>query len=421
MQKTTFSVTGMRCPNCENAVCRAARTLPGVKTATADYQAGTLVLESSAAIDPDVLRAALEQAGYGLAGADLHACRTNSVYLFIILLGVYMIARHMGWTAVFQSFPVLQGDTAGYLALFVIGLLTSVHCIAMCGGINLGQSVAAGGSVLYNLGRLAGYTLVGGLLGALGSVIAITLQVRGIVGLAAGVFMILMGVNLAGEFSALRRLTPRLPAPLARALAALRQHGPFAIGLANALMPCGPLQSMQLYAIASGGALQGALSMFFFCLGTIPLVLGFGLAAQFLKARWRSWMLQASGVLLVLFGLFMLQNNLALASAALPGRSAGSGGLTATVEGDTQYLTTYLRFNGYDDVTFTAGIPVDWTIVAEPGTLNGCNGEIVLPVFGLQIPLKEGENHIKFTPETAGSYSYSCWMGMLRNTITVEE
>ena len=84
MQKTTFSVTGMRCPNCENAVCRAARTLPGVKTATADYQAGTLVLESSAAIDPDALRAALEQAGYGLAGTDLHACRTNSVYLFII-------------------------------------------------------------------------------------------------------------------------------------------------------------------------------------------------------------------------------------------------------------------------------------------------------------------------------------------------
>ena len=105
---------------------------------------------------------------------------------------------------------------------------------------------------------------MGGLLGALGSVIAITLQVRGIVGLAAGVFMILMGVNLAGDFSFLRRLTPRLPAPLARALAALRQHGPFAIGLANALMPCGPLQSMQLYAIASGGALQGALSMFFF-------------------------------------------------------------------------------------------------------------------------------------------------------------
>ena len=60
-----------------------------------------------------------------------------------------------------------------------------------------------------------------------------------------------------------------------------------------------------------------------------------------------------------------------------------------------------------------------WTITASEDSLNGCNNEIVLPAFDQQIKLKAGENTIRFTPESAGSYPYSCWMGMLRNTITV--
>lgn len=60
-------------------------------------------------------------------------------------------------------------------------------------------------------------------------------------------------------------------------------------------------------------------------------------------------------------------------------------------------------------------------VIAEAGSLNGCNNEIVLPTFGEQIKLTEGENRITFTPEETGEFPYSCWMGMLRNTIVVTE
>ena len=62
-----------------------------------------------------------------------------------------------------------------------------------------------------------------------------------------------------------------------------------------------------------------------------------------------------------------------------------------------------------------------WTIIADEKSLNGCNNEIVIPAFDLQIKLEAGKNTIRFTPESTGSYPYSCWMGMLRNTITVVE
>ncbi|MCD7770069.1 MAG: sulfite exporter TauE/SafE family protein, partial [Oscillospiraceae bacterium] len=188
----------------------------------------------------------------------------------------------------------------------------------------------------------------------------------------------------------------------------------------NGLMPCGPLQSMQLYAIASGSLVAGAASMFFFCLGTIPLVLLCGTAAGLLKMKWRRRMLQAGAALLVLMGVFTVQNNLVLTGFTLPGTSSGSGDvIEAVVDGDTQYVTTTLHANGYDDIQVVAGIPVVWTIEVEESALNGCNKEIILSAFDQQVTLSAGEVTITFTPEEQGTYTYSCWMGMLKNTITV--
>lgn len=232
--------------------------------------------------------------------------------------------------------------------------------------------------------------------------------------------MLLMGIGMLTGFSLPRLFRFRLPSGFIRKLNAFKKYGPFSIGLVNGLMPCGPLQSMQLYAIASGSFLSGAASMFFFCLGTIPLVLLFGITAGILKKRWRQKMVQLGSVMLVLLGLSTMQNNLALTGISLPWtqRSAGSV-ITATVDGSTQYLTTTLHANGYDNIQVAAGIPVVWTILADDTSLNGCNNSFVLPEFNQQITLKTGVNTVTFTPGEPDVYPYTCWMGMLKNTITV--
>lgn len=421
MQEQTFYIEGMTCAGCERVLESAVGRLDGCETVYADRKAGQLKVRYDAPCMEETVIRAVEDAGYHVAEGPQR--RSSGLYLLVILLGLFVIARQLGWTEFFQRFPTVSETQIGYAALFLAGLLTSVHCIAMCGGLNLAQSMRnegrrpLRGSVLYNLGRLTSYTLIGGILGLAGEKAAITLQVRGAIGLLAGLLMLLMGVCM---LSGISMPSIRLPKFMQKGLAALRRHGSFSIGLANGLMPCGPLQSMQLYAIASGSFLTGAMSMLFFCLGTIPLVLLFGAAAGMLKASWRRWMLQIGSALLVLIGLFTVQNNLALAGILLPGaESGGEAAATSVVEDGTQYVTTSLRANGFDDIQVVEGIPVVWTIMADEDSLNGCNNEIVLPAFDQQIKLEAGENTIRFTPERAGNYPYSCWMGMLRNTITV--
>ena len=159
--------------------------------------------------------------------------------------------------------------------------------------------------------------------------------------------------------------------------------------------------------------------MFFFSIGTVPLMLIFGLAVGTLLQKWRSRMLLAGSCLIFLFSVYMIQNNSALLGLGIP--TAGGTGIQAEKREDVQHVTTTLKPNGYEDITVKAGIPVEWIIEADESSLNGCNNEIRIPEYGLDVKLKPGENKITFLPEKTGDYLYSCWMGMLRATIHVVE
>ena len=84
------------------------------------------------------------------------------------------------------------------------------------------------------------------------------------------------------------------------------------IGLFNGLMPCGPLQSMQIVALASANSFTGALSMFFFALGTIPLMLGFGSIVAGLGKHFTKQVLKCGAILVVVMGLSMMSQGTAL-------------------------------------------------------------------------------------------------------------
>ncbi|MCD7723295.1 MAG: sulfite exporter TauE/SafE family protein [Clostridiales bacterium] len=425
MKKICLNVDSMKCSACETSVENAVKNLDGVNFAKADCEKNTLIVEFDEPANEDLIKAAVIKAGYDIA--DKQKGNKNTIYILVIILGLYVIATQCGLTEIFQKFPTVSEEKVSYAVLFVIGLLTSVHCIAMCSGINLAQSVSNTDKhpivkgLSYNLGRLTGYTIVGGVLGLIGEAVAVTLKMRGVIGIIAGTFMVITGINMLGNFGFLKKLTPKMPKRLSVTMAKFSRHGSFAVGIVNAFMPCGPLQSMQLYAIACGSFISGALSMFFFCLGTIPLMFIFSLAAGVLKKKAKNTMLKVSAVLVLVFGIYMLQNNFALTGISLPSLSQSSSEsvITATVSGDKQYITTSLHSNGFDDLQVEAGIPVVWTITVASDALNGCNNEIVIAEYDTQITLQEGENIIEFTPSEKGTFTYTCWMGMLKNTITV--
>lgn len=426
-KKENIKVKNMFCPHCNETIEKAVLTVQGVTKVKADYVRGSVDVE----YDTDMcnirdIKNKINVSGYQVDDNSRNSIM-NGISVVIIILAVWYILRCTGAAVIFQSFPEAK-EGMSYAAIFLIGVLTSVHCIAMCGGINISQSFgsrsrrAVRPSILYNAGRIISYTVIGGLLGSIGSIIAISLQARAVVGMIAGVVMLIMGLNMLGCFKGLKKLGIHLPAVITKRLYGNKSHGSFYIGLVNGLMPCGPLQSMQILAIASGSMVKGALSMFFFSVGTVPLMLLLGIFAGTMKQKFRETMVLVGAVVIMFFGLFTLSNNLVLSGIKIPdfGNSQNIDVAQAVVDNNIQYITTKLQPGSYEAIKVKKGIPVKWTIVAEEGSLNGCNSEIIISEYSIDIKLKQGENIIEFTPQSEGNIPYSCWMGMIKSNIIVE-
>jgi len=191
-------------------------------------------------------------------------------------------------------------SNATYFVIFIVGILSSLHCIGMCGGIMLSQSLSKNdikAPLLYNLGRVVSYTILGGVIGALGSVLSVNTQTSIIIYIIDGAFLVIHGANTMG-FKVFRGLSFRLPF-LSKPPTQTSNSTPFLVGLLNGLMPCGPLQTMQLFALSTGSMTQGALSMFIFSVGTVPLMLVFGFIANSLSKNTSKELIKFSGALIV--------------------------------------------------------------------------------------------------------------------------
>ena len=151
-------------------------------------------------------------------------------------------------------------------------------------------------------------------------------------------------------------------------------------------------------------------------------MLGIGLVSGKLNRRFAGPMRIASAALIAVMGMSMLQNALALSGLSAPAavqpevREDG----TAYLADGVQLVHTTLDYRSYAPITVKAGIPVRWTITADSSVLNGCNEALVIPEYGIQKGLMPGDNVIEFTPTETGTFPYSCWMGMIRSSITVE-
>ena len=435
----------MTCINCQTRIESALNDRSGITEVSVSYETGTAEFSyDSEIVSLDQLITMIGDLGYEASAQNTSQKKVilRAVREIAIIAVLFFLLQRCG--ILNRLVPNSLADSEmGYGMLFVIGLITSVHCIAMCGGINLSQTLQKDTSteiskvmfrntLEYNIGRVVFYTVIGGVLGAVGALAGIgsSLQTstlfQGILKLFAGIIMVVMGVNMLGIFPGLRRLAVHIPNfnKKTKQKSGRKPRTPFFIGLCNGLMPCGPLQSMQVVALASGNPLTGALSMLCFSLGTVPLMLGFGSAVSMLGKRFTRQVLKAGAILVVVMGLSMM-----VQGGTLSGLNSKATGTLMAENTDVdkkntdeiQYITSTLQpGRSYPDITVKAGEPVKWTVEAPDGSVNGCNYKIIQQDLGIEYVFDEGENVIEFTPEKAGTYTYTCWMGMITGKIYVE-
>ena len=209
-------------------------------------------------------------------------------------------------------------------AALLTGFLGSAHCIGMCGGISglfaAQVEVASLRSRLplalaYNAGRLATYAILGFVVGLLGSsVVAGIPALAGPVRLISGIVIVLIGLQIAFNWRVLQpieRMGSVLWAKLAPAAKGLlpvtslpRALG---LGLLWGWLPCGLVYSVLLLAATSERAVDGALVMLVFGLGTLPAMLATGLgAARLSQLLQRRGARLGLGLLIVILGLLTL-------------------------------------------------------------------------------------------------------------------
>ncbi len=201
-----------------------------------------------------------------------------------------------------------------FFALLGAGLFTGLsHCVGMCGPLvgafalrrrAVKQEISSP-LIIYQLGRLTTYTLLGAAVGSLGAVLAAALRPwQGAFSIAMGFGVILIGLGLTGVLPLQDGLASLAPARLAsrwikRLMVSQHAAAPFGLGLANGLLPCGAVYAMTLLAAMRGDALQGASLMLIFGFGTLPAMLGFGYAAARLSLRLRTHLFRVAAVVVV--------------------------------------------------------------------------------------------------------------------------
>ena len=208
-------------------------------------------------------------------------------------------------------------DLLGFLTLGLLGGFG--HCIGMCSPFVLfvsrryappegGRLAALAAQAWYAAGRIATYTVLGGLAGAFGGVVQ---KAGAFLGVQRAALILAGGVLVVWAIVALSDLVPRLGtggrlfARVAGRLKGRVPGHPLAMGLFLGLLPCGFLYSAVVAAIGRGGALEGAAALALFGIGTAPALLGVSIADELL-ARNRTFANRLSQVFLLAMGLRFL-------------------------------------------------------------------------------------------------------------------
>jgi len=448
LKTINIQIKGIHCKSCKVLIETEVDVLEGVKDINVNYQNGECQIEfNDSKISQKKIFEVIEKLNYKVERKiDKSKPAKKQITRKFIIAGVllalfvlgYSLIKHFGLLEILAK---LNEQSISYWLIFLIGVLVSFHCIGMCGGLvvtytarhHAKEKVKTNISLphlQYNAGRMFSYTLIGGILGGVGSFFVINPTFTGTITLIAGGFMVLMGLSLLTNFKWLEKIKLRTPTFIARFLYNQRHtrkpKGPFIIGLLNGFMPCGPLQAMQIYALASGSITRGALSMGIYALGTVPLMFGFGAFISLISQENIKQIMKFSGAVVIVLGLFMFNRGLI---------NFGYGFRTLVFSesiSQTEYLITNnikeyqviemdLTYRGYSpNVLFVKkDIPVRWIVNVKQ--MSGCTDEIIMPEYNIKKPLEYGENIIEFVPRKLGDVKFSCWMQMVWGKFVVTE
>lgn len=451
-----IDIKGMHCASCELLIGEEVNQVPGVKSCKVNFRKGRAIITYEGQFDEQGVQAAVEAAGYSLGKDEKHFFSHKASDYFSLgmaVLGVFVLFSLGKALGIFDLGSKIGGDYNNLPAVFLIGLTAGVStCMAIVGGLVLGASSRFAEKhpqattlqkfkphLFFNLGRIVSYFILGGLIGYVGSFLQLSSSFMGLLTIAVGFVMLLLGVQLTEIIPGLNKIKFTLPTQISKVFGIHKQNSKeyshtnsAVMGASTFFLPCGFTQALQLFSISTGSALLGAITMGTFAIGTVPGLLGIGGLTSVVKGAFATHFFRFAGVVVVLLAFFNISNGfnltgfnansvLSAASSAQAKSDSPINDPNVEIKNGVQIVKMTQDGSGYSPNSFTIqiGIPVKWVITStEP---YSCAASILMPEFQIAKSLSKGENIIEFTPTKVGALQFSCNMGMYTGEFTVVE
>jgi sulfite exporter TauE/SafE/copper chaperone CopZ len=336
MKEQIYRVSGMHCPSCEILIEKKLLDFPNIKSVDASTGKGEVVVEYDGD-KPSLneLNTVFGKDNYKFyENNDIHIEKKpkeglNTTYLgfaisIVIVMGFFLLGK-MGISGLLSI-----NSTSSVFSFFGFGILAGLSsCAALVGGIVLSMSkqwqelYATEKStykkfqphLLFNMGRIVSYTMLGALLGVIGSGLRISLALTSFLLFVVSILMIFLGLQMLGV-EKLRKFQISMPKFITRNIANENnfkgKYMPFIMGALTFFLPCGFTITAQTIALLSSSALQGALIMGFFALGTAPMLLfiSFSSVKFFEKPNLSLTFSKVAGFLVIFFAFYNIYNQL---------------------------------------------------------------------------------------------------------------
>lgn len=284
--------------------------------------------------------------------------------------------------------------------------------------------------------KLVAHTILGFLLGLIGSAITLSLGARLGFQLFTALFMFATAMNLLNVHPVFRYMAFQPPRFLQRFIRQSAKSkalfAPAVMGVLTIFIPCGVTQAMALLAVNSGNPVYGALIMFSFVLGTSPLFALVGVATARLSETWYRGFMRFAAVALIIMSLYALngvlvvvdspmsvQNTLERVRTTMAQRQEGPG-VVPVSESGVQEVTIGVFNSGYSPNYFKVQKDVPVQLTLQSNETYSCAVAFVFREFGINTFLKPiGSETFTFTPTTPGRYMFACSMGMYTGVMEV--
>jgi len=392
--------------------------------------------------------------------------------IILILLGIVVIAVAIG-LAVVQANPgsiALAGDSATMRQLmvaFVTGLTTGgLSCLAVQGGLLAGtlahqieddytqqavqkkdnkknktqvsvRSNTALPILLFLGAKIVAYTLLGALLGLLGSYLSLSPTTRAIMMIAIGIFMVGNALRMFNVHPIFRYFSFEPPKFIRRYIRRTAKGTdamtPLFLGFLTVFIPCGVTQAMMAVALGTGSALMGAALMFAFTLGTSPVFFVIAYLTTELGSRMEKYFMRFVAAVVLVLGLVTVNGGLNILGSPLsfqnmtrdlvPSREASAyqTGSSASVAANGELLLQ-VENNGYFPRTLKAPAGQDVKLNLVTNKTFSCSRDFVIPALNYyQLLPDTGTVQVSIPAQARGSKLYfTCSMGMYTGQILFE-